>query len=138
MTDPELVEKQLGRIETCLQELATCVEPHEITEDLRAERFAEHTLQIAIQAAQDVASHIVSSERLGEPRTNRELFEVLARHGWLDEPASVALVRMIGFRNILVYGYEIVDPKIVREVVEHHLDDLRTFVASVRCRIQGD
>ncbi len=41
--------------------------------DLREQRFVEHTLQIAIQAALDVASHIVSDRRLGEPRTNREL-----------------------------------------------------------------
>src|SRR4051812_12224986 len=45
--------------------------------DARERRFVEHTLQIAIQAMRDVASHIVSDERLGEPRTNQELLELL-------------------------------------------------------------
>lgn len=36
-----------------------------------------------IQAAVDVASHIVSDERLGEPQTNRELFDLLERRGHL-------------------------------------------------------
>jgi uncharacterized protein YutE (UPF0331/DUF86 family) len=34
---------------------------------VRERRFVEHTIQIAIQAALDVASHIISDERLGEP-----------------------------------------------------------------------
>ena len=46
-----------------------------IKDDIREERFVSHTLQLAIQASLDAASHIVSDERLGEPRTNRELFE---------------------------------------------------------------
>lgn len=53
MTDAELVAKKLARIETCLKELRTHISPGEITTDLRAERFAEHTLQIAIQAFVD-------------------------------------------------------------------------------------
>ena len=52
--------------------------------NVREARFVLHTLQIAIQAALDVASHIVSDERLGEPETNRELFDRLAQHGWLS------------------------------------------------------
>jgi uncharacterized protein YutE (UPF0331/DUF86 family) len=135
MTDAELVEKKLARIETCLTELDTLLDPKEITTDLRAERFAEHTLQIAIQAAQDVASHIVSAERLGEPRTNRELFSILGRNRWLPETSAAALARMIGFRNILVHGYEIVDPRIVRDIVENHLGDLRAFIGEVRRRL---
>lgn len=136
MTDAELVAKKLAHIETCLHELRTLVRPDEIVTDLRAERFAEHTLQIAIQAAQDVASHIVSDERLGEPRTNRELFALLARHGWLGDELSTTMQRMIGFRNILVHGYEIVDPQIVREIVTQRLGDLQRFVDRIRPRLE--
>jgi len=42
---------------------------------------------------------------------------------------------MVGFRNILVHGYQAVDPSIVRDVVEHHLDDLLAFVAAIRVRM---
>ena len=132
MTDDELVAKKLARIETSVRELETLVKPHEIEEDLRAERFAEHTLQIAIQAAQDVASLIVSDGRLGEPRTNRELFEILARNGWIPHSMVDDLKRMIGFRNILVHGYEIVDRRIVREIVEHRLGDLLAYADIIR------
>jgi uncharacterized protein YutE (UPF0331/DUF86 family) len=81
MTDAELIAKQLALIETYVRELRTLAEPARLESDVREERFVEHTLQIAIQATLDVASHIVSDERLGEPTTNQELFEMLARAG---------------------------------------------------------
>ena len=78
MTDPELVAKRLALVETCVRELRELARPAAIHADVREARFVEHTLQIAIQAVLDTASHIVSDERLGEPRTNREALVVLS------------------------------------------------------------
>jgi uncharacterized protein YutE (UPF0331/DUF86 family) len=135
MTDPELLAKRLAQIETCVRELRELARPEEISTDVREARFVEHTLQIAIQAALDVASHIVSDGHLGEPRTNRELFDLLQRAEWIGETLASALRNMAGFRNILVHGYDTVDLGIVRDVVERHLDDLLMFVAAVRERL---
>lgn len=74
MTDSELIAKKPAEIESYIRELRTLAKPEKIATDLKEERFAAHTLQLAIQPALDVASHIVSDDRLGEPRTNRELF----------------------------------------------------------------
>jgi uncharacterized protein YutE (UPF0331/DUF86 family) len=105
VTDRELVEKRLARIVTSVLELRRLARLEAIRSDVREERFVEHTLQIAIQAALDVASHIVSDELLGEPESNRELFGILARTGWIDRAAAERLERMAGFRNVLVHGY---------------------------------
>ena len=101
----------------------------------REERFVEHTLQVAIQAAIDIASHIVSDLRLGEPRTNRALVELLERGGVLAAPLASTLGNMVGFRNVIVHGYDPVDLAVVRDVLEHRLDDLLTFVGAVRARL---
>ncbi len=74
MTDPELIAKQLAFVETMVADLRRLARPDAIKTDLREERFVAHTLQMAAQATLDVASHIVSDERLGEPQTNQELF----------------------------------------------------------------
>ena len=87
------------------------------------------------QAALDAASHIVSDGHLGEPRTNRELFNLLEGASWIDAPLAAALRNMAGLRNILVHGYDTVDLAIVRDVVEQHLDELLEFVAAVRQRL---
>jgi len=132
MTDPELVAKKLALIETCVQQLRSLGRPEALRADIREERFVEHTLQIAIQAALDVASHIVSDERLGEPETNRELFDLLVRAGRLPPALAPMLRNMAGFRNVVVHGYQDVDLGVVEDVVRNHLDDLLAFVSAIR------
>ncbi len=132
MTDPELLSKRLALIETCVRELRTLARPDALEREVREARFVQHTLQIAIQAALDVASHIVSDQRLGEPRTNRELFDLLAQNGLVPPDLAQQLRRMAGFRNILVHGYQEVDLGIVRDVLENRLPDLLAYVQTIR------
>ena len=137
MTDAELVAKKLAEIETYVRELRQLAQPEAIGRDLKEERFVLHTLQLAIQAALDAASHVVSDERLGEPERNRELFELLARAGWIPGELGSRLRDMAGFRNVLVHEYAAVDLAIVRDVVENRLDDLLEFGAAMRTRLGG-
>ena len=137
MTDADLVRKRLAFIETCLRELAELSDSGRIEHDIRERRFVEHTLQIAIQATLDVASHIVASDRLGEPTTNQSLFQMLERAGWVTPELASELRAMAGFRNVLVHGYVAVDSAIVRDVLEGRLGDIEAFVASVRQRLDG-
>ncbi|MFQ5525930.1 MAG: DUF86 domain-containing protein [Thermoanaerobaculia bacterium] len=138
MTDPDLIAKKLAAIRDYIGELRLKARPDELETDVRERRFVEHTLQLAIQAALDVASHIVSDERLGEPRTNRQLFALLEGGGWIQSDLSSRLQQMAGFRNILVHGYDVVDLGIVRDILAHRLDDLLELVAAVETRVSRD
>ena len=135
MTDRELVDKKLARIVTCVSELRRLARPEAMRHDVREERFVEHTLQLAAQAALDVASHIVSDESLGEPQANRELFDLLARGGFIDAELAQRLSLMAGFRNVLVHGYDEVDIAIVEDIVKNRLDDLLHFVDVIQRRL---
>ena len=115
--------------------MRTLAQPDCLRQDVREQRFVEHTLQLGIQAALDVASHVVSDERLGEPRTNRELFDLLERGGWIAPEMATVLRNMVGFRNVLVHGYDTVNLDIVEDVVRNRLDDLLDFVAVIRRRL---
>ncbi len=134
MIDADLVAKKLAMIETYVRELDELARPGALRTDVREERFVEHTLQIAIQAALDVASHVVSDLRLGEPRTNRELFALLVRGGVLPEALAERLGSMAGFRNVLVHGYGDLDLTVVEDVVENRTGDLLEFVREIRRR----
>jgi uncharacterized protein YutE (UPF0331/DUF86 family) len=135
VTDQDLVAKKLALIETSVRELQTLARPDEIQRDVRELRFVAYTLHIAIQAALDVAAHIVTDERLGEPRTNRELFELLERYGWVPPELAISLSDMVGFRNIVVHGYEKINGAIVEQIVRNHLDDLLGFVSAIRGKL---
>jgi len=137
VTDRDLLEKKLAFIETCVYQLRELARPEQIENDIREERFTAHTLQIAIQACLDIASHIVSDRRLGEPETNRQLFDLLRKDQWLSPELAETLRKMAGFRNIVVHGYHHMDPLILRDIVENRLDDLLNFTASIRIRLKG-
>lgn len=136
MTDQDLLLKKLAFIETCLVELRTLSKPELLETDVKERRFVEHTLQVCIQAVQDVASHIVSDERLGEPNTNVEMFGLLERAGWLDATLASTLQSAVGFRNVMVHGYARVDLDVVRDVLANHLEDIAQFVGLVRARLR--
>ena len=132
MTDLDLLEKKLAFVESCVSELQRLAVAEKIDTDLKERRFIEHTLQLAIQACLDAASHVVSDERLGEPSTTRELFSLLARAGRLSQELAQKLSAAAGFRNVLVHGYAEVDSRVTRDVLENHLGDLLAFAAALR------
>ena len=132
MVDQDLVLKKLAFIETCVQQLHDLARLDDIDTDVREERFVVHTMQLAAQAALDVASHIVSDRKLGEPTTNRELFDLLYAAGWITSDCAQVMGRLAGFRNLVVHGYERVNLGIVKDVVRHRLTDLLAYCAAIR------
>lgn len=80
-------------------------------------------LQRACEQAIDAAARVVSIRRLGVPADSAEAFTLLERAGALT-PATAARMRaMVGFRNVAVHQYQVLDQAILRAVVEKHLGD---------------
>lgn len=134
-TDPDLVGKEIARIETAVHALRTVARPDLLGVDLREDAFINYTVQTAIQAAMDVAAHVVAEDHLVEPAAARDIFILLAQHGILDRSLAQRLSEMVGFRNVVVYEYDDVNPNQVRDIVANHLDDLLTFAAAIRARL---
>ncbi len=138
VTDPELLAKKLAFIETCVAEIRRLSDVDRMATDLREERFVIHTLQIAIQAALDIGSHIISDLRLGEPGSYRDVFQLLVKSGWLPAELAQSMRNMAGFRNVVVHGYEAVDSEVVREIVRARLDDLLLFASAIRAHLKDE
>jgi uncharacterized protein YutE (UPF0331/DUF86 family) len=68
-------------------------------------------------------------------RRDARLFDLLAEHGWIQTGLAETLRRMSGFRNVLVYGYDDVDLRVVEDVATNRHGDLLAFVDSVRARL---
>ena len=92
-------------------------------------------IQRACEASIDMAMHIVSEKKLGIPQNSRDAFEVLYSNGFIDERIMKNLKAMIGFRNIAVHDYQAVNLDIVRQIIEKHLKDLKTFSELVLSKI---
>jgi len=84
----------------------------------------------AIEGCVDVGHHVAASERWGAPDTNAAAFTVLAEHGVIDTQLAARLGQAVGFRNVLVHQYAVVDDQRVMAYLEE-LGDLRAFVQQV-------
>lgn len=132
MVDRDLVLAKVATIDRCLGRI----------EDVRGQRRAVLlpvdvddivllNLQRAVQAAIDLAAHVVATEGHGLPDSVAGSFVLLEARGVLDAELAERLRKMVGFRNIAVHEYQALDPSIVEAIVTRHLDDLRAFAARV-------
>jgi len=100
--------------------------------DTRLIAAAERNLQVAIQACLDIANHIVAALGFERPvEATTEVFNTLGNEGVIPESFVGTMKKMIGYRNILVHGYLIVDPNKTHEYIQHKLVDFSTFAKHI-------
>jgi uncharacterized protein YutE (UPF0331/DUF86 family) len=103
----------------------------EYRKDWKTQRIVERTLQLAIEVCLDIANHVIADRRLRVPATHAETFTVLAEAGLLDSAQRDAMIRMSGFRNLIVHEYARIDPDMVLRTLREHLGDFTRFKTAV-------
>lgn len=134
--DGSLIEKRLAHILSTVDQLDRLGRPKLLDSDPVQLGYTIYALQTAVQAAIDVAAMIVTERKLGEPSTNRQMFEMLAIDGWIPEDDISLWKRIVSFRNIVVHRYLDIDHRVIRAIVEDHLGDFRSFAKNVRDRLR--
>ncbi|MGH2706186.1 MAG: type VII toxin-antitoxin system HepT family RNase toxin [Actinomycetota bacterium] len=132
MVDPEAIGRRLLELErrlTTLRAIAGAGREGFLADDA-LQTQAERHLQVALQVALDIATHLIAEETAEVPDSYAGAFAILRRMGIVDEDLAAALRRATGLRNILVHGYLDVDPE---RLWEHlgRVDDLEVFAGKV-------
>src|SRR3954467_9070904 len=111
MVDPDVVLAKMAVVDRCLARIA------EVRGGRRAqlsqidvEDITALNLQRAVQAAIDLANHVVAVEGYGLPDSAAGAFGLLAERSILDRELAERLRRMVGFRNIAIHNYKTIDP----------------------------
>lgn len=132
MVDPELVRRRLRQIDRRVGLLRDIRERgrEAFVDSVALQAQAERHLQLAIQAAIDIALHLLAEDSAETPEDYGSAFELLARRGPIDAELAARLRAAAGLRNVLVHGYLDVDPA---RVWDHlgELDDLEAFARGV-------
>lgn len=132
MVDRDVVLAKVATIDRCLGRIAqTRGERRAVLLPVEVEDIVILNLQRGVQAAIDLAIHVVTTEAYGLPDSVAASFSVLERHGVLDAELARRLRGMVGFRNVAIYDYQAIDPAIVESILSRHLDDLRAFAARI-------
>lgn len=128
MIDKDIVIAKIAVIQRCLKRIKDATElKADSLDDIDTQDIFVLNLQRAIQAAIDVAAHIISSESWKIPETFREYFKILAEQKILGKELSKRLQNMVGFRNIAIHDYQSLDVDILKSILEKHLVDLEKY-----------
>lgn len=132
MVDRDVVTARVATIDRCLRRIEeTRGERRAALLPIEAEDIVLLNLQRAVQAAIDLATHVVTAEGYGLPDSLAASFSLLEGHGILDPDLAERLRRMVGFRNGALHNDQALDPRIVEAIVTRHLGDLRAFSSRV-------
>jgi len=126
LVDKEIIKDRLSLLEEYILDLE---EYRDLTlEELENNkilfRYLERTLHLAIEAILDIGSHIISDERLGNPKFNSEIIKILAQNDIIKENVE-DYVKMAKFRNIIVHDYADIDAEILLKIVRENVVDLK-------------
>lgn len=102
-------------------------DPATFATDFTRQDAATLNVQRACEAVLDMGQHLVRRQGLGVPQSARDVFELLARGGWIEPELAVALKRMVAFRNIAVHDYQTLLLPILVSVITEHLDEFLDF-----------
>ena len=90
----------------------------------------ERGLQLCVQNALDIATHLAAASGLDSPDYATAI-DRLAEIGVLSQEFASSLRPMAGFRNVLVHGYLQVDLGVLERVLSENLQDLDQFTVEV-------
>ena len=98
--------------------------------------------------------HIISVRNLGAPQSGKGAFTILQDNNIIDKKMTKNMQGMIGFRNIAVHEYQELDLeilknisimtlptatlKILKNILDNHLGELREFAREILKKNKGE
>ena len=95
------------------------------TLDFRNIDSALHRFQTSIQALVDIGGYIIASLGLRTPGTSGEVIDILVENGLVRAEQRDRYISMIQFRNRIVHFYNDTDLKILYQILQEELIDIR-------------
>ncbi len=116
----DLIPENLEKIE-----IFRAMSYEEFISDFRNIDSALHRLQTSIQALVDIGGYIIGSLGLRTPSTSGEVIDILVEHGLLKIERRDRYISMIQFRNRIVHFYNTMNLKILYQILQNELIDIR-------------
>jgi uncharacterized protein YutE (UPF0331/DUF86 family) len=136
MVEQEVIREKLKYLAEYIDDLEQdkTISLVDFLNDKKIRRYIERTLHMAIECCLDIGSHIISSEKLREPESNKDIFNVLAENNYIPRKSLTQLSKMAQFRNLIVHSYTKIDPEIVYTILQRNLKDLKQFAGYIHKR----
>ena len=136
--DPERLERLIGSMRESVRILHEIrdMSESEFKEDIHRQGSAKYHFIVSVEAAIDIANHLISRCGFRAPNDYADTFRVLADSSVIDKDFASELEKMARFRNRLVHIYWGVDIAEVWRILQSRLGDFDNYISQIGANIK--
>lgn len=132
----DALAQKAARIERCVTRAREELEASpSFLSDFTRQDAAILNIQRACELTLDMGNMVIRHFALGLPRSSRDVFALLAQHGWLSTDEATTLQHMVSFRNIAVHEYDVLDMAIVQSIIRQDLLQTARFAGQLLLKL---
>ena len=130
MADKDLVLSKLESLTNCIKRIEG-KKPEKVEaliSDFDLQDILSVNIERAVQLMVDTGLHILSRDFGIRPGDMASVFDELEKADILGEKLAGSLKKSVGFRNIAVHEYHVIDWNIVYSIADKNVTDFRAFI----------
>jgi uncharacterized protein YutE (UPF0331/DUF86 family) len=133
MIDSDLVRRKLARLNMYLDKLKPIADNtfKEYISDFYVKTSAERLIQLIVEFASDINSHVVLESGKRPPEDYTSSFLRAAESGLITHELANKLKGSGGMRNIIVHEYMDIDDKKIHEIIPTAISDYKKYIRQV-------
>lgn len=131
--DRQVIDQKLESLRRCLERIQQkCpATAQELINNIDLQDIIALNLSRAVQISVDIGTHLLAETTTPVPTTMGQTFDLLAQANILDATVAAQLKKAVGFRNIAVHNYEIINWLIVHKIAQQHLINFKDFATQI-------
>lgn len=131
--DRVILEQKLESLRRCTKRVGDKTPPDVdlLIQDPDLQDILVLNLTRAVQLCVDIGSHVISESDESAPTTMGGVFTTLEKIGSITPPTRVSLQKAVGFRNVAVHNYDVINWEIVFAICHKSLVDFRRFAKEI-------
>lgn len=131
--DQVILTRKLESLRLCIRrvEEKTPVDVEHLVQDPDIQDILVLNITRAVQLCVDIGSHVISESDEPAPSTMGDVFSTLETLGSITSISCQAMQKAVGFRNVAVHNYDIINWEIVFAICQKSLVDFRQFAKEI-------
>lgn len=131
--DQLIVAQKLESLRRCIRrvEEKTPSDVDQLIQDPDVQDILVLNITRAVQLCVDIGSHVISETDESAPTTMGEVFSTLGNLGAITPVTAESMMKAVGFRNVAVHNYDVINWEIVFAICQKSLVDFRQFAEEI-------
>ena len=131
--DQVIFTQKLESLRRCIRrvEEKTPADVDQLTQDPDIQDILVLNLTRAVQLCVDIGSHVISETEESAPTTMGDVFSTLEKLEAITPTVCESMQKAVGFRNVAVHNYDVINWEIVFAICQNSLVDFRQFAKEI-------